>query len=281
MSWPAPERRAKSFKEGRKVVFTLHNYTPEMETALQDWPRFSYLVYGHEVGKEQSPHLQVYAEMDNSVKLKTLQNIVGVKFHAEVPFGTAQRNFEYCTKEDPDTYFCKGKPKSNPGKRTDLAGVKSAVAAGSSMSDICAGPPLSYQGLRHAELLMKYTEPPVERTLEVIPCSGIDHVFSQIPKEAWGAVYSPITLDNWDGYDGHELVHICFSLIPFSNRISRFFRPYPFRVNVKGSSRQARYTKLYVTGWAHFTDAQQNFLGLKKDGVCRVSAPGQPCSWNY
>jgi len=266
-------RKLPPFIEGRRCCFTIHNYTPAMEHSLKTWKRFSYLVYGHEICPDTgTPHLQGYAEFNSSVKRFTLHNLIGVLFNCTVPISSAATNRAYCVKADTDGFVELGSFKSAGCQRNDITDVKLAIASGSSMAELCSLAS-GYQALRHGELLLKYTEPVPERTLKVIPCSGLDDVFLRIPKDNWGSVYTPISLDNWDGYDGHDIVHLPVHGLPLKC-IQKFLRPYPFRVNTKGGSRQAAYKVVYVTGHTHCPIVEKFILRVSKDALCSA----RPCT---
>lgn len=260
----AKRLKAKMFTEGRLAAFTVHNYTDEHERLLLDWKRFSYVVFGHEkCPKTGTRHLQGYAEFGNSVKLSTWQNYLGVNIHAEVPLFCADRNYKYCIKHDPDGFCVRGEfRKQAPGRRTDITSAAADVKAGANMVDICDRS-LGYQALRHAELLMKYTEPSPQRTaVEVIACQNLDDVFSRVHPDLWHTVYTPITMDNWDGYDGQLSVHLALHDCDRVYRLQKYMKPYPMRVNVKGGSREAKWTTVYVTGWRCDSTVEKYILSL-------------------
>lgn len=81
----------------RRICFTQNNYTDESIQALLDETRFSYVIFGKEVGKEGTPHLQGYAEFHKKTKYAGIAKIH--KMHCEVTQGTALQAAEYCKKD--------------------------------------------------------------------------------------------------------------------------------------------------------------------------------------
>lgn len=96
-----PNNRAKRW------CFTLNNYTVEEEHNIQQID-CEYLIYGHEVGENGTPHLQGYITFSTRKSFNTMKRLLGERAHIEVARGKVQDNIDYCTKQDHDHYFVKG-----------------------------------------------------------------------------------------------------------------------------------------------------------------------------
>jgi Putative viral replication protein./RNA helicase. len=77
--------------------FTVNNHTVLDDQLLQDMP-YSYLLYGHEVGQEGTPHLQGYVQFQKKLRLSALKKLHPTA-HWEPAKGSSTDNYEYCTKE--------------------------------------------------------------------------------------------------------------------------------------------------------------------------------------
>lgn len=120
-------------------VFTLNNYTEEEETKvmeLQDNEMVSYIIYGRELGDNETPHLQGYIEFVNRKKLRTVKKVPGLqRAHWEKRKGTGQEASQYCKKEG--NYFEWGNLSAETqGRRTDLDQVFEAVRGGATLREL-------------------------------------------------------------------------------------------------------------------------------------------------
>lgn len=122
----------KTKKSARNVCFTLNNYDEEDVERMEKWENPSYLIFGKEVGKNGTPHLQGYAEFKNSVKFVTLKNFMPA-IHWESRRGTAKQAADYCKKDG--LFFEKGEI-SKQGERNDLEEIKEKIDNGASSLEI-------------------------------------------------------------------------------------------------------------------------------------------------
>lgn len=122
----------------RRWSVTLNNYTEEEESTVQSLVSrglVKYLVYGREVGEQNTPHLQMYLETSGKVSLSSIKKIPGLsRCHAEKSRGSFQRNRDYCTKEG-NFIFEEGSPMQQ-GARSDLDEVKSLLDDGKSLESV-------------------------------------------------------------------------------------------------------------------------------------------------
>ena len=83
----------------RGWVFTINNYTTQ-ELINLDNVVCQYIVYGKEVGKQGTPHLQGYIHYTNAVRRKTVMSALGPRTHCEPksPKSTLAQAINYCKK---------------------------------------------------------------------------------------------------------------------------------------------------------------------------------------
>lgn len=131
----------------KRFCFTLNNYD---ETELESLrARLSkearYAIFGKEVGKEGTPHLQGYVSVSKNLRLSSAKKLVGDRCHIEKAKGTEEQNFIYCSKGGLYEEFGR---REIAGKRTDLEKFKESVKLGT----------LSVKELRdmHSDVFAKY-----------------------------------------------------------------------------------------------------------------------------
>ena len=81
----------------RRICFTKNNYEESDIDALLAEERFSYVIFGLEVGEQGTPHLQGYAEFHKKTKFATIAK--KYKMHCEVTRGTQKEAVDYCKKD--------------------------------------------------------------------------------------------------------------------------------------------------------------------------------------
>lgn len=135
---------------------TCNNYTPRTLANMYHYcdvghPKFSYLVFGEEVGPIGTPHLQCYAEFTDKISNKQWEKIMGQSFHMIERNGTPEQASGYCRKGNetiekderpgyekfhPEGCYGQGYVGARwgelkaPGKRTDVAKRCAQIASG-------------------------------------------------------------------------------------------------------------------------------------------------------
>lgn len=199
-------------------------------------------------------HVQGYLRYSAQIAFASIQPVF-VPGHIELCMGNEQQNVEYCSKAECRVIgpFEWG-VRASQGKRNDLVVVREKVASGASLSEIVMDAEVrSYQGLRSAQFLLGFCE----RERDFIP--EVRWYFGEtgggktqsvvqefVGKRVW---WSQKNLQWWEGYDGHEVV--CFDdfrrdFCTF-HELLRLFDSTPYRVMVKGSSRQLLAKVMIVT----------------------------------
>lgn len=90
--------RLQEQRQSKRWCFTINNYTEADIKAVEE-ASSQFLVYGKEVGKQGTPHLQGYVEFLAKRRTSTVCKILGGRAHCELANGTAGENIEYCTKD--------------------------------------------------------------------------------------------------------------------------------------------------------------------------------------
>jgi len=248
----------------RAWCFTLNNYTPEEEKVIQAFA-CDYMVYGHEVGENGTQHLQGYVFVRRKASLKQLKEHLSDRAHFEQAKGNAHQNYQYCTKQDTAGFFEKGdRPKQ--GQRSDFVLVKELVKAGGEMPEIIEIAS-SYQGLRTAELLLKYRQAPADPSRDdwVVKWfwgdtgAGKSYTAREEAKaHKDGSYYVNASQKEqwWDGYTNQQTIildDLRGSWCPFS-RILQLLDIYTIQLQIKGSSGWRKCTQMIVTSNKHPRD---------------------------
>lgn len=236
----------------RAWCFTLNNWTDGERKAI-DKADVTYLIYGVEIGKKDTPHLQGYVEFKCRKRLTTIKKIDGFeRMHLEPRIGTQKQAIEYCKKEDDWYEF--GKPLSQ-GKRADLDKVRQ-LALDDGMRAVVRT--CNAQQIRVAERYLMYCEDYRDFKPKVIwicgasgvgksktarkLCNGSDDVFTKNTGTKW-----------WCGYDSQEYLIIddfrdsWWPITYFLGLIDR----YEFRIEYKGGMRQMRSKVMIITSLFH------------------------------
>jgi hypothetical protein len=231
----------------RNFVFTINNWTTEdLEKANSIWDKASYLIIGKE-GKEKTPHLQGYCELKGQMSLKTISKKYLPRASIRKAKGNGIQNKAYCSKEG--DFVEQGELKKQ-GKRTDIEKVREAINDGSTMREI-AEVATNFQTIRMAEVLLKYNEKPrnwkpVVKWYYGATGTGKSKLAHEETEDAYVAME---TAKWWEGYDAHEEVIIDDMRKNFStfNYLLKLLDRYPFKVEVKGGSRQFLAKTIIIT----------------------------------
>lgn len=242
--------------------FTLNNPTLDEESFLQvTLEEVVYITYGRETGESGTPHLQGYLELSKKMSVVALKKLLkNPRLHLEARRGTQAQAIEYCHKDDADPYSrgtkkATGRPKVVSSKNKILPYV--ADIKGQGLSTFASHPDASFHLLKHAKEFVSLTESPRSRSIK--PFVSWYHgptgtgktlrAFNEADEK--GLVpYVKSGASKWfDGYDGDSFVifddfrdsHLEFGFL------LRLLDRYPMRVELKGSSRQWKATRIIIT----------------------------------
>jgi len=207
-----------------------------------------YIIVGDEIAPEtKTAHHQGYVLFKDAISFKNVKKRLPEGAHIECAKGSPQQNVEYCSKEK--VHFTAGQaPKM--GKRNDIKLVKDLIKEGKGMRDVVEQTN-SYQAMRCGELILKYTEPPrdfkpVVKWFHGKTGTGKTKTAFEESKDAW---ISGKNLKWWDGYDAHAHVIVDDFRRDFCtfHELLRILDRYPYRVEVKGGSRQLLARQIIIT----------------------------------
>lgn len=238
----------------RRFALTWNNYGIEsLDTIVSTG--HSYIVVGKEVGDSGTPHYQIYVEYEDAKTFSSVIKAFLKKAHCEVARASAEKNRDYCLKQE--VILEEGKPKRQ-GSRNDLKIIKDNIKLGKGITGMLESEEItSYQGLRCAELLMKYVEPErVSRPKVFWRWGGAGVGKSKWAYQNYTNVFTPISFKWWEGYDGHKVVLIDDLRRDFCryNEFLKLIDRYPYRVENKGGSRQLLAEIIIITSPYHPAD---------------------------
>lgn len=237
----------------RRFALTWNNYTEDTLDIVVNTGH-SYIIVGEEVGESGTPHYQIYVEYTHQRTFSSVIKAFKKKAHIEVAKADATKNREYCKKQK--VLLEEGTPKAQ-GRRNDLKIIKTNIKHGKGIRQMLDSEEItSYQGLRCAELLMKYVEPERKIAPKIIWRFGQARSGkSRWVYENYSEVYTPISFKWWEGYDGHKVVLIDdlrADWCPFAEFLKLTDR-YPYKVEFKGGSRQLLAETIIITSPFHPT----------------------------
>lgn len=241
----------------RNFCATHNNYTQE---DLEFWSTYpcKYIVYAKEVGEDkQTPHLQIYCELDSRKTFKTLKNELPEKVHFEPRKGSQEQAIKYITdpsslgKDKPaptmEDLYERGEPKRQ-GSRSDYLLAKQLLENGISIQkaideqeDLTIGTIKAYEKLQKyisccrdrgkPDVFWIYGPGGVGKTYRAYQLAGSDSVFKlDLFEKGW-----------YDGYDRHKTIIIDDFYCDEDDtklfkEILQLTDRYSFQGNVKGSS---------------------------------------------
>lgn len=231
-------------------IFTLNNYGPDEINLLADDPNVRYIVYGHEVGTNGTPHLQGYCQLIKSERFSWIKKRIPRAW-----FRKAKKHKEaiaYCKKDG--KVVEKGSPK-NPGKRTDLTELRECVESGITKSEFYSVYATSIQSAKFydaytAGLLAPRPIAPIE-VIWVYGPSGTGKTYSIFQEHP--DIYRISHPKWWDGYVGQKAV-LLDDFRPHDMSFKDLLKLtdiYPFRVEFKGGTIDVQFTKIYITSPLH------------------------------
>jgi len=99
------------FDRFQRCAYTLNNYTEsevKLHKKLSELPAIHCHVFGKEVGKNGTRHLQGYIESSSAKNFLTWKKLLGQRAHVEAAKESREKNYVYCTKEDKEPYIYEG-----------------------------------------------------------------------------------------------------------------------------------------------------------------------------
>lgn len=236
----------------RTWCFTLNNYTEAEIEMLRVLP-CRYMVCGLEVGDEGTPHVQGYIEMSRVMRLAGMRKLIE-RAHFEVRRGTRDQARGYCLK-DGNAFETGVWAAGGQGARNDLRGMMDAIRENQPVIEVMEAFPNVYaRNMRFAEKYREVVEKEDTREFRQLDVQVLwgdagtgktRQVFEEYP-DAF-----TVNCDEafpFEGYDGEQAIVLddFYGDIKY-HQLLRILDGHQYRVNVKGSHRYARWTKVFIT----------------------------------
>lgn len=231
----------------RSWIMTINNPTNADKASLCGL-EVEYMIVGREHFNDPdlTPHFQCYIRWKNAKTFSRMKKLFP-RAHLKVARGTDKDNKKYCSKEE--VLMEKGEP-SEQGSRNDLKGITDMILHNPCM-DYIIDNVSSLQAIRTAEKLMVYREPRRSWKTEIYWFHGATGTGkSRRAYELYPDAYTAMDTGQWwEGYDGDEVVIIDDMRRDFLkfHQLLKLFDRYPYRVEVKGGSRQFLAKTIVVT----------------------------------
>ena len=244
-------------QRSRNYCFTLNNYTNEDLDQLANL-KCKYIIYGKEIGKNGTPHLQGYVIFENAKSFRSAKRSINHRAHIETIKGTPYDNFVYCSKDGDFTERGDRPERVGQGKRQDMLEIKKAIAQNIHIKQLLIQDKIkNHQQLRFAENLEKYYEqqriwkPNVKWYWGATGTGKTKTAYEEFSKmtDNDSIYFSMDTGKWWEGYDGHTHVIIDDMRGDFMklHQLLKLLDRYPYKVETKGSTRQFLATHIIIT----------------------------------
>lgn len=183
--------------QARGWCFTINNdHFDDLDTLLER--DFQYLIFGFEMGKNKTPHMQGYVYFEKKREFGRVRDMFyHQRAHIEMARGTPEQNIRYCSK-DGEYYEFGDRP--NPGKRTDLIEVKELIRKKTPMTQIAEDYFTDY--IRYYKGFERY------RDIQVLESSNVTYVNKdELDFDIANALYVSKEGQLW-GYDNEDTLII-------------------------------------------------------------------------
>lgn len=235
----------------RGWCFTTNNYTDADTTATEEID-CKYLIYGREVGENETPHLQGYVYFKAGKTMSAVKKLLP-RSHLEPAVGNSLQNKEYCSKEAVDI-FEKGDRPATPKEKGEQEQDKWLAiweaAKNNKMEEVPAKVRIqNYRSLKQISVDNR----PLAGNLD--DCCGVwlygQHGCgkSHVARTTYPDAYIKNPTKWWDHYDGEEVV-ILEDMDPFNKCLGRDFKiwgdKYAFPAELKGGSFKLIRPKIFI-----------------------------------
>lgn len=241
----------------KRWTITLNNYTEEEEQSLrslvssEDHP-VTYLIYGHEVGEQGTPHLQMYLETGKKLARSSIQRMPGLsRASIMVSRGSQKENQDYCRKEQ-DNIYEEGNP-MRQGQRKDLEEIKEDIEKGVSEREIAELHFSQWVVYRRSfsayrQLILETPRTWITQVHILWGDTGTGKTRFCWDQIGSRTVWMPGDYQWFDGYCGQEIVIIDDFRGEYPIQLAlKLFDRYPMRVPIKGGFVNWNPKKIYIT----------------------------------
>lgn len=220
----------------RAWCFTLNNYTDADVKRIKAYAKDKtvYMIFGKEVGKKGTPHLQGFVYHKEKKSLKQMKKALHNGAHLEITRGSALSNTRYCNKED-QYPFIFGKPPSDAQEKGRLSKEKyEKIWASALQGDITKIS--AQQRIQYYRILKQIAVDNVPRMWEPLEsCCGLwlyggfGCGKSTAARKMFPHAYIKTPDQWWDCYQGQEAV-ILEDFDPYMKGLSRSIKEWADRV---------------------------------------------------
>jgi len=234
----------------RKRAWFLTINNPPVEVKQHAVAQIHKASYGI-IGEETAPttgtkHIHVYFRMADAISFKTVKKEFPTA-NIQVALGNDQECKKYCSKE---AVLAEQGIMSQQGRRSDLEKVRELIKENPSMKSIIQQVG-SLQSIKTAEKILVYEEPARDWETQIYWfCGATGTGKSRLAHELYPDAYWAMDTGQWwEGYDAHKVVIIDDMRRDFLkfHQLLKLFDRYPYRVEVKGTSRQMLARTIVVT----------------------------------
>lgn len=239
----------------RSYCFTINNFTLEEQLAIEE-TKCRYLIFGQEVGKEGTHHLQGYIELTQPQRISAMKKMKGLeRAHLEARRGTRDQARNYCMKENEYLEFGDWEA-GGQGSRNDIKMLMKEIKnPNRNIIDIMEEHPIiyarnmrfmeKYQALCERDETREFRQVTTELVIGDAGAGKSKYCREQAP---YAFTVNPEDAFPFDGYDGEEEIIIDdFEGQLKYKHLLKILDGHQLRVNVKGSHRYAKWTKVYIT----------------------------------
>jgi len=273
--------------------FTYNNYTPQGEDFIRTWLDYhcKYAIFGHEIAPTTgTPHLQGYFSLKTKKRMTTLQRIFkenDVRLTLIVAKGSAQQNYKYCTKADPEEYYEVGNMElCGTGSSADKVALAEKIKSGYKLHAIAWEYPVQFidrhSGIKALNSVADYMLSPELRDITTTVYYGTGgagktyRAREESIKLGLGEPYivmNPQGKQMWfDNYVGQKCILIddFYGWIP-AHMLFRYLDCYKLQLPIKGSTTYAYWTHCFITSNKHPRDWYKldTYNSLDKDAYYR------------
>lgn len=235
------------------MCFTINNYdetTISTLSLLVPDEKATYIVFGREIGESGTRHLQGYIELPRKLRFASIKRFLGERAHLESRRGSAEQAATYCKKDGDYSEFGE-LSLPNPGKRTDLEQVSTAVREGMPLKRIAEEYPATFIKFHKGISALKNVldEPRREKPTVMVLTGEPGIGKSRFVHDKETNLYSHPGGTWFDGYSGQEAALFDdfggseFKLTYLLKLLDR----YPMKVPVKGSFVEWKPNRIYLT----------------------------------
>jgi len=283
-----PTNMGNNGTRARSYVFTLNNpifSDYSLMDKLADVAK--YLIFGVEVGEQGTEHFQGYVQFKAPRAFSTVKSLIP-RAHIEVAKGSAEDNIKYCSKEGFQLEYGE-RPSPSTSAERDRFKIAWDLAVQGKIEEIDKDIAIRYYGTLK-RLRDDFAPEPTSRTilnnfwLHGPTGSGKSSFIRKWAERNHRSLYIKNINKWWDGYVDQDLVLIeewgPEVVVGLQQLLKVWADHYPFRAEVKGSSKMVRPPMIVITSnWqVHECFADPNILDPISRRFRSLAFPGDETS---